>query len=76
MKVAERIHRAVNDAFAAGLDRAFNDHFGCIIDTTFDLLGTMTYVSRRYDGKRLTGEQHNWIGAWAEGYAAAQGLIK
>lgn len=76
MKIAERIRKAVNDDFTRSLDAAFATKFARDLETTFDFFGSMCHVSRAADGKKLTTEQHMWIGAYSEGYSEAMGQIK
>lgn len=51
----------------AKLDAAIKRKFGVKINTFFDLLGTMCYVTRPADGKTpLTDEIHKFIGQWMD----------
>ena len=70
---ANRLTTAVNDAFTAELKRAFEGHFaGVELESNFDFLGSMAYVSCRADGQPFTQQQADFIAAFETGFASAR----
>lgn len=73
---AIRLTIAVNDAFTDELKRAFEGRFiGVAVESNFDLLSSMCYVTTRVDGEQFTQEQADFIAAFETGFASARMAI-
>jgi hypothetical protein len=70
-----RMHRRLNDEFRDELTDAVRGKFGLEVEHYFDLLGTGRLVTTRTDGEAFTPEQHAFIGAYSEGFAAAMAIV-
>lgn len=70
MTKIEKCHLRVNGSFRDHLHAAFKAKFNLQLETIFSL-GTMSLVSYLADDIPFTPEQHAFIAAYSEGYAAA-----
>ena len=52
------------DDWAERLDAAFKEKFGREVDTSYDLLGSMRFITSPTDGVPLTDEHHAFIRQW------------
>lgn len=71
----EKCHRKINDAFCKTLDAAFQAKFQRECETSFSIF-SMRMFSTPKDGGDFTPEQHQWIGAFSDGYATAMNMVR
>lgn len=65
----------LNEEFRVRLTDEVAERFGIEVEHRFDFFGSGRLVTTRVDGKEFTPEQHAFIGAYSEGFAAAMGIV-
>jgi hypothetical protein len=75
MKKLERIAKTLDDDFRDHLAVAMRDKFGIEVETHYAFLADRL-VTTRVGSEDFTPEQHAWLGAWAEGYSTALGIVR
>lgn len=76
MTAKEKIARHLGEVRNDRLAPAFLERWGVEIETDFDLLGSMRYVTTRVDGEVFPLEQHEWIAAFMTGWDACKAEVE
>jgi hypothetical protein len=71
----EKMARTMNDDFREKLAEAVKEKFGIEVKTEFNIFD-MRLITSRVDGEQFTAEQHEWIGAFSEGYTVALSMVR
>lgn len=66
----EKIASELNAKYRDDFDRAFLENFGVLVSTGFNIM-SMSLISTRDDGKKLTKQQALWAKAYGDGYGDA-----
>ena len=72
----ERAVRLLNDSFPERLRAKFAEQFnGLVVETRWNIF-LMQLVTTLENGEDFTPEQHQWVAAFSEGYAAALVIVQ
>lgn len=71
----EKMARTLNDDFREKLAEAVKEKFGIEVKTESNIFD-MRLITSRVDGEQFTTEQHEWIGAFSEGYRVALSMVR
>lgn len=71
----EKCALRVNDGFSDRLSAAFKKQFDRELEVRFNFV-SMQLVSAPTDGQPYTPDQHQWVAAFSDGYAAALEIVR